>query len=807
MDILASLNPQQIEAVKATDGPLLILAGAGSGKTRVITVRIAYLIAEKGVAPNNILAVTFTNKASAEMRSRVEDLLKGQKLPSAPLISTFHSLCVRMLRQDIEKLEAGYTRSFTIYDTDDSTKVIKACLKELGLDEKQLPPRTVRNAISSAKNSGKDATDFASATEYTDEKRAAIAKAFQMYDARLNKANALDFDDLLIKTVQLLRRSPETREKYNNRFRYILVDEYQDTNPLQFALISFLTEKQQNICVVGDDAQSIYGFRQADIRNILEFENHFQNVKVILLEQNYRSTQTILDAAHAIIENNVNQKKKKLWTANAGGERVFYYQAYDADGEARFVASKIEEFQRRAPNARVAILYRTNAQSRVFEEALRRSRIDYNIVGGFSFYERAEIKDVVAYLKVALNPFDDIALLRIINSPPRGLGKQSLDELQNQARKRSASLWMTIATITDKTLRENVNLTPRAKESLRSFKRTIETLIEKVSQTENSEKPVSDVVIAAIEDTGYASMLRLEASDESEGRLENLEELVNAAADYDKQEEDGLRDFIDHAALTSDTDKYDRNAAVTLMTVHSAKGLEFPIVFLVGLEDGIFPHSRSINDPKELEEERRLAYVAITRAEKMLYVTHSMRRRVYGEEIAAEPSQFLNELPIELIEDLTPGPSWLSYAKSSGVQTSRAAAATLRNDDYVPPKKKNLYTGQTYNSADAIAEFFRNRGARKEEEDRVGQGDGETKANLPLSALERLKAAGTPKTRDQAPTSDAGFTPGSHVTHEKYGRGLVLRREGSGDNVKLTVSFPGYGQKKLIEKYANLQKA
>ena len=807
MDILASLNPQQIEAVKATDGPLLILAGAGSGKTRVITVRIAYLIAEKGVAPNNILAVTFTNKASAEMRSRVEDLLKGQKLPSAPLISTFHSLCVRMLRQDIEKLEAGYTRSFTIYDTDDSTKVIKACLKELGLDEKQLPPRTVRNAISSAKNSGKDATDFASATEYTDEKRAAIAKAFQMYDARLNKANALDFDDLLIKTVQLLRRSPETREKYNNRFRYILVDEYQDTNPLQFALISFLTEKQQNICVVGDDAQSIYGFRQADIRNILEFENHFQNAKVILLEQNYRSTQTILDAAHAIIENNVNQKKKKLWTANAGGERVFYYQAYDADGEARFVASKIEEFQRRAPNARVAILYRTNAQSRVFEEALRRSRIDYNIVGGFSFYERAEIKDVVAYLKVALNPFDDIALLRIINSPPRGLGKQSLDELQNQARKRSASLWMTIATITDKTLRENVNLTPRAKESLRSFKRTIETLIEKVSQTENSEKPVSDVVIAAIEDTGYASMLRLEASDESEGRLENLEELVNAAADYDKEEEDGLRDFIDHAALTSDTDKYDRNAAVTLMTVHSAKGLEFPIVFLVGLEDGIFPHSRSINDPKELEEERRLAYVAITRAEKMLYVTHSMRRRVYGEEIAAEPSQFLNELPIELIEDLTPGPSWLSYAKSSGVQTSRAAAATLRNDDYVPPKKKNLYTGQTYNSADAIAEFFRNRGARKEGGDKVEQEDGETKANLPLSALERLKAAGAPKTRDHAPTSDAGFTPGSHVTHEKYGRGLVLRREGSGDNVKLTVSFPGYGQKKLIEKYANLQKA
>ena len=807
MDILASLNPQQVEAVKATEGPLLILAGAGSGKTRVITVRIAYLISEKSIAPNNILAVTFTNKAAAEMRSRVEDLLKGAKLVSAPLISTFHSLCVRILRQDIEKLEEGYTKSFTIYDTDDSTKVIKTCLKELGIDEKQLSPRSVRNAISSAKNSGRDATDFASATEYTDEKRAAIARAFQMYDSRLNKANALDFDDLLIKTVQLLRCSPETRERYNDRFKYILVDEYQDTNPLQFALISFLTEKQQNICVVGDDAQSIYGFRQADIRNILEFEDHFPTAKVILLEQNYRSTQTILDAAHAIIENNVNQKKKKLWTANAGGERVFYYQAYDADGEARFVASKIEGFQRRDPGTRVAILYRTNAQSRVFEEALRRLRIDYNIVGGFSFYERAEIKDVIAYAKLAMNPFDDIALLRVINTPPRGLGKQSLDELQNQARKRSSSLWMTIATLTDKSLKENINLTPRARESLRGFKRTIDALIEKVAQAENSDKPVSDVVIAAIEDTGYASMLRLEATDESEGRLENLEELVNAAVDYDKQVENGLRDFIDHAALTSDTDKYDRNAAVTLMTVHSAKGLEFPIVFLVGLEDGIFPHSRSINDPKELEEERRLAYVAITRAEKLLYVTHSMRRRVYGEDIAAEPSQFLNELPVELIEDLTPGPSWLSFAHNSGGQASRAAAATLRGDDYIPPRKKNLYTGQTYNSADAIAEFFKNREAKNEEGEKGRPGEGETRHFAPPSAFERLKAAGTPKAKQQKFEPDAGFTPGSHVTHEKYGRGLVLRREGSGDNVKLTISFPGYGQKKLIEKYANLQKA
>jgi DNA helicase-2/ATP-dependent DNA helicase PcrA len=809
MDILASLNPQQAEAVRSTDGPLLILAGAGSGKTRVITVRIAYLIAEKGVAPNNILAVTFTNKAAAEMRGRVEELLKGTKLPSAPLISTFHSLCVRILRQDIEKLEQGYTKSFTIYDTDDSTKVIKNCIKELGIDEKQLPARTVRNIISSAKNSGRNANDFASATEYNDEKRAAIGRVFQMYDERLNKANALDFDDLLIRTVTLLRHSPETREKYNERFKYILVDEYQDTNPLQFNLIGFLTEKQQNICVVGDDAQSIYGFRQADIRNILEFENHFPNAKVILLEQNYRSTQTILDAAHAIIENNVDQKKKKLWTANPGGERVFYYQAYDADGEARFVANKIEEHQRRDANIRTAVLYRTNAQSRVFEEALRRQRIDYNIVGGFSFYERAEIKDIVAYVKLALNPFDDIALLRVINTPPRGLGKQSLDELQIQARRRGSSLWMTIATLIDKNLTENVNLTPRARESLRAFKRGIDSLIAKLSNSQNTGKPVSDVVIAAIEDTGYANMLRLEATDESEARLENLEELVNAAADYDKQQENGLRDFIDHAALTSDTDKYDRNAKVTLMTVHSAKGLEFPIVFLVGLEDGIFPHSRSISDPKELEEERRLAYVAITRAEKVLYVSHSMRRRVYGEDIAAEPSQFLNELPLELIEDLSPGPSWLSYARSSGTEANRAAVGALRSQPYPSqPKKKNLYTGQTYNSADAIAEFFKNRKAKKSEHENGRQEGDEPNSLAQPSAFERLKAAGTPKAgRMPSASNDAGFAPGTHVNHEKYGRGLVLRREGSGDNVKLTISFPGYGQKKLIEKFANLQRA
>ncbi|HRI03615.1 MAG TPA: UvrD-helicase domain-containing protein [Pyrinomonadaceae bacterium] len=812
MTLLDSLNPQQIEAVKTTDGPLLILAGAGSGKTRVITVRIAYLIAEKQVAPHNILAVTFTNKAAGEMRSRVEELMKGQRMQSAPLISTFHSLCVRILRQDIDKLDEGYKKSFTIYDTDDSQKVVKACIKDLGLDEKQLAPRYVRNAISSAKNRGEDFEMFAARAEQGDPKKTAIAKVFKMYDERLHTANALDFDDLLIKTVQLLRRSPETREKYNERYRYILVDEYQDTNALQFALISFLTEKQQNICVVGDDAQSIYGFRQADIRNILGFEEHFKDAKVILLEQNYRSTQTILDVAHAIIENNIHQKKKKLWTSNPGGDRIFYYQAFDADGEARFVASKIEEHQRRSLSDRIAVLYRTNAQSRLFEEALRRMRIEYNIVGGFSFYERAEVKGVIAYLKLALNPFDDIALLRVINTPTRGLGKTSLDEVQRIAKATGSSIWMTIAEITDPAFGQPVSLTPRAKEALRAFRKVIENLIAKVNASTDSDNPVSEVIIAAIEDTGYANALRIENSDESVARLENLEELVNAAVDYDRQEENGLRDFIDHAALISDTDKFDGTAPVTLMTVHMAKGLEFPIVFLVGLEDGIFPHSRSISDSKELEEERRLAYVAITRAEKVLYVTHSMRRRVYGEEIASEPSQFLNEMPLELIEDLSNGASWLSYARSTPAMASKAAVSALRGESE-PVKPRTTYTGKTYNSSEAIAEFFKKKDLSKAEppgsrevEEKGSGGVGET--TPALSTLERLKAAGSKASatpRRQTPAIN-GLVPGTHVRHEKYGRGLVLRREGSGDNAKLTVSFPGFGQKKLIEKFAKLQK-
>jgi DNA helicase-2/ATP-dependent DNA helicase PcrA len=799
MDYLSILNPQQREAVTETEGPLLILAGAGSGKTRVITYRIAYLIAERGVAPYNILAVTFTNKAAQEMRERVTKLLSDHQLASAPLLSTFHSLCVRILRQNIEALQEGYTRSFTIYDQDDSVRLVKACIKDLGYDDKQLGQRAVQGAISGAKNRGEDAESYAARVEHGDEKRAAIARVFRLYTERLVNNNALDFDDLLIKTVQLLRRVPEVREKYNDKFRYILVDEYQDTNSLQFALIRFLTEKQQNICVVGDEDQSVYSWRGADITNILNFEQHYPNAKVIRLEQNYRSTQNILDVAGAVVKNNTERKGKTLWTSNPAGERIRYYQAFDAEAEARFVAAKIEDHLRADQTIRAAVLYRTNAQSRVFEEALRRTNIAYNIVGGFSFYERAEVRDIISYLKLAMNPHDSIALMRIINSPPRGLGKQTLDEIERRAKDYAVSHWETIAIITDK----GEGLSPRAVSSLKKFQAIITELVRLATSASASDAPVSNVVKAAILDTGYANALKSENNDEAEARLENLQELVNAAVDYDEQEQDGLRDFVDHAALVSDTDQYKRDAPVTLMTMHAAKGLEFPLVFVVGMEDGLFPHSRAATDPKELEEERRLCYVGITRAERFLYVTHAMKRRVYGEEMASEPSQFLNEMPLDLMEDLSRGASWLSFARSSSTLENKRAANALRGDT----RERTSFKGKTYDSVDSIAEFFRQRGQQF--------GDAQTKPQTPTTRAPQIikRPTSTPNapdanTRHTSSTATSGdITPGSHVRHPKYGRGLVLRREGTGDTAKLTVSFPGFGQKKLIEKYAGLEKA
>ena len=814
-ELLSQLNEQQREAVLATEGPLLILAGAGSGKTRVIAHRIAYLISEKNVPSWNILAVTFTNKAAEEMRVRVQRLLRERERSSQPMVSTFHSLCVRILRQDIEKLNDKYTRTFTIYDQDDSLRLIKQAIKDLGYDEKYLGTRATQSAISSAKNRGEDTEAFAARAEYVDERRAAMARVYKMYEDRLHANNALDFDDLLIKTVRLLKDVAEVREKYNNKFRYILVDEYQDTNSLQFALISLLTEKQQNIAVVGDEDQSIYKWRGADISNILNFEKHFANTKTIRLEQNYRSTQTILDVAGAVVKNNLQRKGKNLLTSNPKGGRVGYYQALDAEAEARWVAGKILEHRREEFDLRAAVLYRTNSQSRVFEEAMRRASLPYNIIGGFSFYERMEVRDIIAYLKLALNPNDTIALQRVINSPPRGIGKQTLDEIERRSKDAEITPWETIAEI----IKKPENLGTRAISALRNFRQivmrlgqlagTIDPETESVSNEGSaggspamspqrllpedadeppalpddidvdSTSPVSDAVRAAILDTGYEAWLRSERTDEAEGRLENLQELVNAAVDYDEQGLEGLREFIDHSALVSDQDQYKRDAPVTLMTVHSAKGLEFPLVFIVGLEDGLFPHSRSATDPAELEEERRLAYVAMTRAERFLYVTHAMKRRVYGEELASEPSQFLNEMPIDMLEDLSLGKSWLSFARGS---------STIDYEQGEYRKEKKKYMGKTYDSADSIAEFFKQRSRQL----------GEVPAKGPRSAP-------APK---PAPTSSSGeIVPGSYVKHSKYGRGLVLRREGAGESTKLTVSFPGYGQKKLVEKYAGLEKA
>lgn len=783
-ELLSQLNEQQREAVLATEGPLLILAGAGSGKTRVIAHRIAYLISDKNVSYWNILAVTFTNKAAEEMRLRVQRLLRERERSSLPMVSTFHSLCVRILRQDIEKLNDKYTRTFTIYDQDDSLRLIKQSIKELGYDEKYLGTRATQSAISSAKNRGEDTEAFAARAEYVDERRAAIARVYKMYEDRLHANNALDFDDLLIKTVRLLKDVPEVREKYNNKFRYILVDEYQDTNSLQFALISLLTQKQQNIAVVGDEDQSIYKWRGADISNILNFEKHFANTKTIRLEQNYRSTQTILDVAGAVVKHNLQRKGKNLWTSNPRGGRVGYYQALDAEAEARWVAGKILEHRRDEFDLRAAVLYRTNSQSRVFEEAMRRAGLQYNIIGGFSFYERMEVRDIIAYLKLALNPDDTIAFQRVINSPPRGIGKQTLDEIERRAKDAELTPWETLAEIINKP----ENLGTRAISALRNFRQIVMRLGQMAGTMDGeelprfpSEAPVSDVVRAAILDTGYETWLRSEGTDEAEGRLENLQELVNAAVDYDEQGLEGLREFIDHSALVSDQDQYKRDAPVTLMTVHSAKGLEFPLVFIVGMEDGLFPHSRSATDPAELEEERRLAYVAMTRAERFLYVTHAMKRRVYGEELASEPSQFLNEMPIDLLEDLSLGKSWLSFARGS-------SAIDYEQGEYRKEKKK--YMGKTYDSADSIAEFFKQRSRQ------LGE--------IPAKGREQR----SPPAPKAAPAANSGeFVPGSYVKHSKYGRGLVLRREGAGESTKLTVSFPGYGQKKLVEKYAGLEKA
>ncbi|HEY1659307.1 MAG TPA: UvrD-helicase domain-containing protein [Candidatus Sulfotelmatobacter sp.] len=907
MSFLDHLNPQQREAVETTEGPVLILAGAGSGKTRVITYRIAYLIDHMGVMPESILAMTFTNKAAAEMAGRVEKLVGGLSI-AKPVISTFHSFCVRVLRRDIEALRIpstvpgqppiGHTKKFVIYDENDMQSVVKSIMKRFGLDDKQLTPRIVLSRISWAKNHMLDPQELY--LQSADPKTEKIAHLYEEYRKELRKANALDFDDLLLEATRLLKTAAPVREYYNKRFQYLLIDEYQDTNRPQYELMRLLAGERHNVCAVGDEDQSIYSWRGADIRNILEFEQDFPEAKIIRLEQNYRSTQNILQAASSVVANNIRRKGKNLWTSRQGGTKIGYYEAPDGENEALFAADSIAKYLREAGHTensrgdefpRAAILYRTNSQSRLFEEAMRRYGLKYHVVGGFSFYERAEIKDMISYLKVIQNPDDSISLLRVINVPARGIGKGTVDTLERLALETGLSLWGAIAEAIRRQL-----LPPRALSSLKTFQQLVldaqamlaGTFVEQLAATADSdvaqapspaitdidesdealqtadadevaedatafdptefgnfsfdfgaaetetngtsvspdETPASeastdqednsaentnrevgfptptvstaDILKFLIDRTGYIKLLEAEDTPEAYSRIENLRELVNASMDS-RDRGESLDQFLDHAALISDADDYDERSQVTLMSLHAAKGLEFPLVFLSGLEEGLFPHSRTMLQPDDVEEERRLCYVGMTRAMDQLVLTRAVYRRRYGTDLpeASVPSRFLEEVPMQLVEEL--GRSKASVATGTHARQGRSPAydagthysyededqrredqtVSWRRESSQASRQKATAPARPYNSIENIAEFFASRG----------------------------KKFSISKTPVEEPTGRRGFRPGQKVRHPKYGEGTVFRREGEGEQAKITVQFPRFGLKKLVEKYAQLEHA
>lgn len=640
--LLRGLNPQQQEAVKHTEGPVLIMAGAGSGKTRVLTHRIAYLLAEKGVHPRNILAITFTNKAAREMKERVAAILGGAA--EEMWISTFHSMCVRILRREIDQI--GINRNFTILDTTDQLSVIKGILKDLNIDAKRYDPHGILQTISSAKNELKDAEQYAKKAADFYEK--IVAQVYEEYEKRLVKNHSLDFDDLIMKTVQLFKRLPEVLQFYQNKFQYIHVDEYQDTNKAQYVLVNMLASRFKNLCVVGDSDQSIYAWRGADITNILSFENDYPDAKVILLEQNYRSTKRILKAANSVIENNINRKPKKLWTDNEEGKKIGYYRADSEQEEAMFVAGKIKDLVQKEKRkyGDFAILYRTNAQSRVMEEVLIKANIPYTIVGGIKFYERKEIKDLLAYLRLIANPNDDLSLERVINVPKRGIGATSLEKITQFAVEHGISLYDALDQV------ELIGLSARATKAAREFHELIENFIkmsEYLTLTELAEQ--------VMEKTGYKRMLQAENTLEAQSRLENLEEFLSVTQNFENTSDDrSLVAFLTDLALITDIDNLDEEEEsrdqVILMTLHSAKGLEFPVVFIIGMEEGIFPHNRSLTETNEMEEERRLAYVGITRAEEELYLTNARIRTLYGRINVNPPSRFINEIPEDVLDYL-----------------------------------------------------------------------------------------------------------------------------------------------------------
>jgi DNA helicase-2/ATP-dependent DNA helicase PcrA len=748
MNLLDDLNPQQREAVLATEGPVLILAGAGTGKTRVITYRIAHMM-EEGVPGNSILAVTFTNKAAAQMRDRVQVLLESRgAFSSDPWISTFHSFCVRLLRREAARI--GLPRDFAIYDDDDQQAAIKLAIAALGMSDTGDTPRSVMSRISYAKNHG--IAPAQSLAEAFDDRTRKTAKLYEAYEQILKQSGALDFDDLLLRAVDTLRRFDEARASWQQRFRFLHVDEYQDTNSVQHDLLRLLAGDNPNLCVVGDEDQSIYRWRGADVGNILRFSEQFPGAKVLRIEQNYRSYQTILDAAAAVVSKNTRRIGKQLSSTRGAGSNLVFYEARDARAEAEYVAGKVAEISRDNFNLHLAVLYRTNAQSRSFEEAFRNRGIRYRLLGGFSFYQRAEVKDALAYVRLAMFPDDDIALLRVLNTPPRGIGKVTIDALRSIAKESGGSLWGALGQTVDAG-------GSRALAPLRSFRELIEELRAKVA----SLSP-ADFLRAVLDSSGYMDMLRQRDSAEDIARVENLQELVNAVAEGTERGET-LNDFLDRAALVSDADTFDESASVTLLTLHTAKGLEFDHVFLTGLEEGTFPHNRSLNDTEELEEERRLCYVGMTRARDTLTVTRAVYRRIYGSERlqASTPSRFLAEIPREMV-DTAPG--------------SLADAGETRRYE---PDPEYSYTEE---------EFARRmRGGTQQQA-------------KPRPTRSSVSASSGASARRRGGESNPLI--GQRVRHPTYGLGTIIGVDGDEDERKLTVRFSDHGTKKLVERYANL---
>lgn len=736
MDYLDDLNPPQREAVLHSEGPLLILAGAGSGKTRVITFRIAYLIQEKGVDPANILAVTFTNKAADEMRGRVERLLG---IPLSGLwISTFHSACVRILRRHADRL--GYPKQFVIYDETDRQALLKACMKDTGIDDSRFQPRTFISRISSLKNNIIGPEDY--------RKRSAgfgfdeiVYEVYSLYQERLRESGGLDFDDLLMQTVRLFERESDVLSYYQDLFRYIMIDEYQDTNHAQYRLVRLLAGRHRNLCAVGDDDQSIYRFRGADITNILNFEKDYPDARVIKLEQNYRSTQNILGAASAVVSRNLGRKPKTLWTERRGGEKIECYRAQDEKDEARYVCRMVEKFVESGRRFReFAVLYRTNAQSRALEDALRNHGIPYRIFGGLRFYDRKEIKDIIAYLRVLHNPADEVSLKRIINVPGRGIGDATIDRLESYARASGRILYDAMSVV------DNDAMAAGAKKRLHEFHAMMEHI-----RRDADEMTVTELIKLVLRETRYMETLEKENTVEARIRIENLEELLTAAEDFTEQNrEASLAAFLDQVALITDMDQQAGQMAgrgsvdaVTLMTLHNAKGLEFPVVFMSGMEEGLFPHLRSRDSEADMEEERRLCYVGMTRAKERLFLTHAAERRLYGYLKSSIVSRFIDEIPRYM----------LSISHGQGIGRSAPARRGVLNDGIVVRHNGCAEAEECGDAKPAVSRYYK----------------------------------------------------GAVVRHAKFGIGTVQMTEGGGEDMKVCVSFPGHGVKTLSVKYANLE--